>query len=86
MYKNQEKIDCNSKKCILEKLFKKGNNSELIIAEILNKFKSFFHFNLYKIGGDLYRKGSDALTCVGDPYTNHGVKCVPIEGLFIGKK
>merc|ERR1712127_915525 len=32
-----------------------------------------------------FRQGMDSLTCVGDPYSNHGVKCLPIEGLFIGK-
>lgn len=42
--------------------------------------------NLFRLASrKIYRKSPVSLTCVGDPYANHGIKCVPIEGLFIGK-
>lgn len=30
------------------------------------------------------KNGGGTLTCLGDPYSNSGSRCVPIEGLYIG--
>ncbi|CAF0706698.1 unnamed protein product [Brachionus calyciflorus] len=30
------------------------------------------------------KNGVGTLTCLGDPYSNGGSRCVPIEGLYIG--
>jgi len=83
MMRYQEKSSCTTKQCLIDNLFKLANRKNCLIKKNILCLLDLSNFQLNK--GHIYRKGSDSLTCVGDPYSNHGIKCMPIEGLFIGK-
>lgn len=74
--------NCNTKSCIINNILTSlrmyicFNNIDLIY--LIKKLQFLEHRS-----NKIIRINKMSLTCVGDPYSN--VKCIPVNGLFIGK-